>query len=73
MKKQMQVCFECNKIICKDCLPAHNKSSPNHHLNSIEKNDIICPLHKSKYSCYCSECKRNLCDECLKKKMMNIN
>ena len=68
MKKLMQVCFECNKIFCKDCLPSHNKSSPNHHLNSIEKNDIICPLHKSKYSYYCSECKKNLCDECIKDK-----
>ena len=68
MKKLMQVCHECNKIVCKDCLASHNKSSPNHHLNSIEKNDIICPLHKSKYSYYCSECKKNLCDECFKNK-----
>ena len=59
----MKICYECKKIFCKECLSSHNKSNPNHHTNTIEKMDIICPLHKSKYSHYCPECKKNLCDE----------
>jgi len=67
-KKIMRVCFECQKLFCKDCLSSHNKSNPNHHLNTIDNADINCPLHKSKYTYFCSECKKNLCDECLKDK-----
>ena len=67
-KKLMKICYECKKIFCKECLSSHNKSNPNHHTNTIEKMDIICPLHKSKYSHYCPECKKNLCDECIKTK-----
>ena len=64
----MRICFECKKIFCKDCLSSHNKSNPNHHLNTIDNADINCPLHKSKYTYFCSECKKNLCDECVKDK-----
>ena len=67
-KKIMRICFECKKIFCKDCLPSHNKSNPNHHLSTIDKADTNCPLHKSKYTYFCAECKKNLCDECLKDK-----
>ena len=49
-------------------MSSHNKSNPNHHLNTIDKADTICSLHKSKYTYFCSECKKNLCDECVKEK-----
>ena len=67
-KKNMKICFECQKIICIDCLNLHNKNSPNHHLDTLDQMDIICPIHNSKYSHYCFECKKNLCDECISTK-----
>ena len=67
-KKIMRICFECKKIFCKDCLSSHNKSNPNHHLNTIDKADTNCSLHKSKFTYFCTECKKNLCDECVKEK-----
>ena len=64
MKKSIKICYECQNILCKDCLSFHNKNNPNHHINSIDNIDINCPLHKSKYTKYCFDCKLNLCDEC---------
>ena len=66
LKKIKKGCYECKKIFCKDCLSAHYKNNPNHHLNDIDKLDYFCPIHQSKYTYYCYDCKRNLCDECIK-------
>ena len=67
-KKNMKICYECQKILCKDCISLHNKNNANHHLSTLDKIDIICPIHKRKYGYYCVECKKNLCDECVKNK-----
>ena len=64
-KNFIKICYECQKIFCKDCLNSHIKNNPNHHIDILEQIDIICPIHKSKYTHYCSECKENLCDECV--------
>ena len=68
IKKLLKLCYECQKIYCKDCFIFHNQKYSNHHLISIDKIDYICPLHKSKYTQYCFDCKKNLCNECVKNK-----
>ena len=67
-KKIMKICYECQKILCKDCISLHNKNNANHHLSTLDKIDVVCPIHKQKYSYYCVQCKKNLCDECMKNK-----
>ena len=73
VKKIVKLCYECQKIFCKDCLSLHNNNNPNHHLNFIDNMDINCPLHKLKYTKYCFDCKLNLCDECSNIKDGNNN
>ena len=36
--------------------------------NNKNINDEICNNHNKKYECYCSDCKKHLCKECLKSK-----
>ena len=67
-RKNMKICYECQKILCKDCVSLHNKNNANHHLSTLDKIDIICPIHKRKYGYYCVDCKKNLCDECARNK-----
>ena len=69
--KLMNICYECQQVLCEECLSSHNKNNANHHLISFDKLDSICPLHKSKFTSYCFECKTNLCDECIKNKCEN--
>ena len=65
------ICVECQKVYCKDCLASHNKNNANHQTNNIDKSEFICPVHESKYTHYCFDCKKNLCDECVKEKKDN--
>ncbi len=65
------ICSECQKVYCKNCLASHNKNNPKHNTNNIDKSEFICPVHDSTYTHYCFDCKKNLCDECMKEKKDN--
>ena len=70
-QKFMNICYECQQILCEECLSSHNQNNANHHLITFDKLDSTCPIHKLKFTSYCLDCKTNICDDCVKDKCEN--
>ena len=60
--------FKCINSNHKIKMPIKEYINTMKEFNNKNINDNICNIHRKKYECYCSDCKKHLCKECLKSK-----
>ena len=58
-------CNICNKLYCSICSNNHIKETK-HNLDKFIRYELLCAQHKQKYTSYCTKCKINICDKCIK-------
>ena len=58
---KINLCINCNKILCFKCKLEHNKS---HNFINYKEKNYICKNHNRFYDSYCQSCKRNICIIC---------
>ena len=56
-------CFDCNKILCKNC-KKYDNSLYNHSIIQTIQFDITCHKHNQKFCSFCKECNKGLCMFC---------
>ena len=59
-------CYDCDKVICYQCINSHQNSFPNHNKLIFSKQyNTKCHIHKGEnYEEYCYSCKKNICNLC---------
>ena len=59
----INICNECEKILCPLCSPKHDKT---HNLINYDQKNYICKKHNELYNSYCCDCGLNICLQCQK-------
>ena len=54
-------CLNCQQNLCLPCKSSHDM---NHNIILYNQKNYICPEHNKHYIKYCSQCNKNICDEC---------
>jgi len=54
-------CLTCHQNICPMCKINHNIE---HKVINYDSKYYLCPEHEETYSCYCKNCKKNMCYSC---------
>ena len=72
-KENLKLCIKCKLIICNDCINNHIEQSQGNCSNEffIDYNEIgiKCFEHPNNINmCFCNNCQKHLCSECLKSK-----
>ena len=72
-KENLKLCIKCKLIICNDCINNHIEQSQGNCSNEffIDYNEIEikCFEHPNNINmCFCNNCQKHLCSECLKSK-----
>ena len=59
-------CYDCNKVICYQCIYNHQKNFPGHNtLIPSKLYNTKCYIHKGQnYEEYCYTCQKNICNAC---------
>ena len=59
-------CYDCNKVICYQCIHTHQKNFPGHNKIIFTKEyNTKCYIHKGEnYEEYCYTCNKNICNSC---------
>ena len=59
-------CYDCNKVICYQCIHTHQNNFPGHNILIPSKlYNTKCYIHKGQnYEEYCYTCQKNICNAC---------
>jgi hypothetical protein len=57
-------CNICNKLYCSNCINRHIKESKHNSKIKFIQQYQLCQKHNQKYTMYCQNCKKNICDKC---------
>ena len=59
-------CYDCNKVICYQCINTHQKNFPGHlKLIPSKEYNTKCYIHKGEnYEEFCYTCNKNICNSC---------
>ena len=73
VKENLKLCSKCRLIICNDCINKHIEESKgicsNEFFINYNEIGIKCSEHPNNINmCFCDNCKKHLCSECLKSK-----
>ena len=59
------LCIKCKQKLCPNCEPKHDGSHKDY-IKDYEENQFYCPIHYDEYTCFCNDCKKDLCNLCQK-------
>ena len=62
-KKNFLFLCSCNLIICKNCISSKNHNT--HTQIQYSQKNYFCPLHKKAFTCFCNNCNKNICNDCI--------
>lgn len=65
-KNIFKFCYDCNKVICYQCIFTHQKSFPMHQKIILSKDyNTKCFIHPgANYEEFCYTCNKNICNQC---------
>jgi len=64
--QKFYLCNSCNKIFCLLCQNKYRSEHEQHNIINYDDKNYICNIHNSNYNFYCEDCKKDICNQCVK-------